>query len=164
MAGRVREDRERNAAKEAEPEAKGVVTELDRAEKEDLAIELMAATAAKLKEHRRPQQCERVEYQMLRVGPECGQSWPTDEEVREILKKDTRASGTVYGTHYAIRFHHKQMIHTPVLHADAPGDTAQAELREHNPFALHSSYFDSHPANAKASWIQGRRGFLSGSG
>ena len=31
------------------------------------------------------------------------------------------------------------MVPTPVLLADAPGETAQAELREHNPFASRSS-------------------------
>ena len=99
----------------------------------------MAATSAKLKEPRRPQQGERVEYQVLQIGQECGQAWPTEEEVRAILNKDPRASGTVYGTHYAISFHHKQMVPTPVLLADAPGDTAQAELREPNPFASRST-------------------------
>ena len=108
-------------------------------EKAQATQELSAATAATLKEHRRPQQGERVEYQMLRIGQECGQRWPTDEEVRAILKKDRRASGTVYGTHYAIRFHHKQMDPTPVLLPDAPGETAQAELRDNNPFASSST-------------------------
>ena len=95
----------------------------------------MVATAAEWKEHRRPQEGERVEYQVLRIGKECGQPWPTDVEVREILRKDPRARGTVYGTHYAIRFTHKQMVPTPVLLAETPGDAAQAEQREHNPFA-----------------------------
>ena len=134
-ARRLREDTARNAAKHAEMEAKSVADELERAEKEKVEKELKSATEAKLKEHRRPQQGERVEYQLLRNGPDSPQPWPTDDEVREILRKGTRASGTVYGTHYAIRFTHKQMVHMPVLLADAPGVTAQAELREHNPFA-----------------------------
>ena len=55
----------------------------------------MAATSVNLKQHRRPQQGERVEYQVLRIGRECGQAWPTDEEASAILKNDPRASGTV---------------------------------------------------------------------
>ena len=86
----------------------------------------MAATAAKLKEHRRPQQGERVEYQVLGIGQECGQPWPTDDEVREILNKEPRASGILHGTQYAIRFTHQQMVPTPVLLADSPGDAARA--------------------------------------
>ena len=96
-------------------------------------------TAAKLKEHRRPQQGERVEYQVMRIVPDCGQPWPTDAEIRKIQRKDTRGTGTGYGTHFAIRFTHKQMVPTPVLLAEAPGETAQAELREHNPFASRST-------------------------
>ena len=106
----VRIDVEGIAAKQAEVEAKRVADRLERVEKEKIEKELKAATAAKLREHRCPQQAERVEYQVLRVGQECGQSCLTDDEVREILKKDQRASGTVYGTHYTIRFHHKQMF------------------------------------------------------
>ena len=70
------------------------------------------------------------------MGNDC---WPNDEEIREILRRDPRVSGTVYGAHFAIRFTHKQMVRTAVLLADAPGETAQAELREHNPFASRSS-------------------------
>ena len=55
-------------------------------EKEKIEKELKAATAAKLKEHRRPQQGERVENHVLRIGPDSGQPWPTDEEIREILR------------------------------------------------------------------------------
>ena len=46
----------------------------------------MAATAAKLKENRRPQQAERGYYQVLRIGQECAQAWPIDEEVGEIMR------------------------------------------------------------------------------
>ena len=53
--------------------------------------------------------------------------------------KGLRASGTVYGAHFAIRFQHKQMVPTQVLLAAAPGETAQAELRKNNPFASRSS-------------------------
>ena len=139
MGRRVREDAERNAAKQAESEALRVAKELEQLEKAKATQELLAATAANKKEQRRPQQCERVKYQVLRVVQECGQAWPTDDELREILKHDPRASGTVYGTHYAIRFHHKQMVPTPVPLADAPGETAQAELRKHHPFASRST-------------------------
>ena len=62
-----------------------------------------------------------------------------DEEVREILRKDPQASRTVYGTHYAIRGTQKEMVPTPVLFGEAPGDTAKVELRDHNPFALRST-------------------------
>ena len=68
VARRVREDAERSAAKQAEVEAERVAKESERLEKAKATQELMAATAAKLKEHRRPQQGERVEYQVLRVG------------------------------------------------------------------------------------------------
>ena len=139
VARRIREDLERNAAKQGEIEAKRVEDELERVEKEKIEKDLKAATAAKLKEHRRPQQGERVEYQVLRIGPDSGQPYPTDEEISEILKNDPRASGTVYGTHYAIRFQHKQIVPTPLLLADAPGDTAQAEPCEHNLFASRST-------------------------
>ena len=116
-----------------------VADEIERVETERIEKELKDDIAAKLKEQRRPQQGERVEFQVLRGGADCGQPWPTDEEIREILRKDTRASGTLYMAHFAIRFTHKQIVLTPVLLADAPGETAQAELREHNGFASRSS-------------------------
>ena len=128
VARRVREDVERNAAKQAAAEAKRGSDEMERVEKARIEKELKEATAAKLKEHRRPQQGQRVEYQVLRSGLDCGQPWASDDEIREILRKDPRASGTVYGAHFAIRFKHKQMVPTQVLLADAPGETAQAEL------------------------------------
>ena len=56
----MRGDLERIAAKEVEIEAKRVAHELERAEKDKIAKELMETTAANLKEHRRPQQGERV--------------------------------------------------------------------------------------------------------
>ena len=74
-----------------------------------------------------------------RVGHHHGQGWPIDEEVREILKKDARASGSVYATHYLILVTHRQMVPTPVLFAHTPGVTAQVEIRAHNPFALRSA-------------------------
>ena len=52
----MRGDLERIAAKEAEIEAKKVADELERTEKEKIEKEFKAATVAKLKEHRRPQQ------------------------------------------------------------------------------------------------------------
>ena len=88
---------------------------------------------------RRPQHGERVEHQVLRIGPDSEQPCATDEEIRAILGKDPRASGTVHGTHYAIRFHHQQRVSTPLVLADAPGDTDQAELPEHYPFASRST-------------------------
>ena len=98
----------------------------------------MESTARKLKEHRSPQKRERVECQVLPIGQECGEPWPTDEELREILRKEPRASGTVFGPHYAIRFTHKQMAPPPLLLAVGPWDAAQVELHEHNHFALRS--------------------------
>ena len=73
-----------------------------------------------------------------RIGQECGQPCLTDEEVQEILRKNTRARRTVYGTDYAIRFTHKQMVPTPVMLAETPGNIAQSDLSEHNPFASRS--------------------------
>ena len=55
VARRVREDTARNAATQAEIEEKRVGEELETAEKEKIEKELKAATAAKFKEHRRPQ-------------------------------------------------------------------------------------------------------------
>ena len=132
---RMRDDLERISAKEAEVTAKSVADELERVEIESMEKELKAVSAAKLKEHRRPQHGERIEYQGLGIGPASGQPWPTDGEIREILRKDPPPSGTVYATHFAIRFPHNQMVPTPVQLADAPGDAAQAQLREQNPFA-----------------------------
>ena len=102
---------------------------------ERIQKELNEATTAKLKEHRGLQQAERLAYQVLLSGAAIGQPWPTDEEIRGILRKDPRASGTLYGQHFAIRFMHYQMVPTPLLLADARGETAQAELGECN--ALH---------------------------
>ena len=65
VARAVREDAEQNAAKQEELEAKLGADELERAEKEKISKALTAATAAKLKEQARPQQGERVEYQVL---------------------------------------------------------------------------------------------------
>ena len=76
---------------------------------------------------------------MLRIGPDSGKPWPADDEVREIIKNDPRASGNVYGTDYAIRMAQNQNVHTPLLLPDAPGDTNQAQLREHNPFDSRSA-------------------------
>ena len=56
VARREREDAERNAANQAEAEAVRVAKELEQVEKAKATQELMAATAAKLREHRRPQQ------------------------------------------------------------------------------------------------------------
>ena len=122
-----------------EIEAKKVADKLERLEKEKIEKELKEATAAKLREHRRPQQGERVEYEVFRIGTDDTQPWPSDDEVRATLKKQPRASGTVFGSHFGIRYTHEQMVPTPVLLADAPGDAAQAELRANNPFASRST-------------------------
>ena len=42
----------------------------------------------------------------------------------EILRKDTRASRTLYGTHYAISFMNKEMVPSPALCAKDPVETA----------------------------------------
>ena len=60
-------------------------------------------------------------------------------EIREILEMDPVARGPVYGTHFPIRFTQLQMVRPTVLPVDAPGETSQAELREHNPFVLCST-------------------------
>ena len=51
VAGRVGHDAERNAAKQAEAQPMRVVKELEKEEKANATQELLAATAAKLKEH-----------------------------------------------------------------------------------------------------------------
>ena len=76
---------------------------------------------------------------MFRVGTDDTQPWPSDDEVRATLKKQSRASGTVFGTHFGIRYTHEQMVPTPVLLADVPGDATQANLRANNPFASRST-------------------------
>ena len=126
-------------------EAKKAADELERLGKEKIEKELKEATAAKLREHRRPQQGERVEYEVFRVGTDTTQPWPSDDEVRMILKKQPRASGTVFGTHFAIGYTHEQVVPTPVLLADVPGDAAQAELRANNPFASRSTTSSTAP-------------------
>ena len=73
-----------------------------------------------------------------------------------ILRICPRTSGTVYVTHYAIGFTRKEMVHTPVLFGDAPGDTAKVELREHNPFALRSTVTST--ATLPAQWQAGCSG------
>ena len=106
VARRVREDAERNAATQAAIENKRQADERERerVEKERIEKELKAVTATKLKVHRSPQQGEHVEYQVLRMRPDLGEPWPTYGEILEILRKEPRASGTVYGTHFSIRF------------------------------------------------------------
>ena len=64
VARRVREEAERNAAKQTETEALRREKEVEQLKKAKATRELMAATAAKLKEHPRPQQGERVEYHL----------------------------------------------------------------------------------------------------
>lgn len=65
-------------------EAKRVAEDLERVEKATVEKELKEATAAKIREHRRPQQGVRVEDEVQRIGPDYGQPWPTDEEIRAI--------------------------------------------------------------------------------
>ena len=62
-----------------------------------------------------------------------------DAEVRGILKNQPCASGTVYCTHFAIRFPQEHMVTTPLLLAQAEEDAAQGELRANNPFASRST-------------------------
>ena len=139
MTRLIQEDVECNAARQLEMEAKRVAEEIERVEKAKLEKELKEGTAAKLREHRRPQPSERVEYQVQRIGLDYNQPWPTDEEIGAILMNDPRAGGTVYCSHIEIRFAHLQMVPTPVLLSDAPVDAVQAELRAHNTFASRST-------------------------
>ena len=60
-------DVERIAAKQVEAEAMRVANEVERLAKANATQALMAATVAQLKEQGRPQQVERVEYQVLRL-------------------------------------------------------------------------------------------------
>ena len=106
-------DVERIAA-EAEVEAARVANELQHVDKAKETQELIAATGTQLEEHRGPQSGERVAYEVL--GHSHGLGWPRADEGRASLM-DQRATGTVYGTHYAIRFTLKQMVPTPVLFA-----------------------------------------------
>ena len=110
----------------------------------------MPATAGLLKEHRRPQRGERVEYQVSRLGYPHGQAWPTDKEVRAFLKAELRPSGRGYGTYYVIRVTQKEMLHTAVLFPGTPFETAQLERREETLFAL-AQYppFSSHHSNSR---------------
>ena len=73
MVRREGENAEHNAAMQAEVEAVREAEELERFERAKATHQLMAATAAMLKEHGRPQQGELVEYQVLRVRQEGGQ-------------------------------------------------------------------------------------------
>ena len=63
----MQEDAERTAATQAQAEATRVANEMEQLAKAKAMQEMMAATAAQLKEHRRPQRGERVEYQVSRV-------------------------------------------------------------------------------------------------
>ena len=57
---RIPEDVERNATRQREIESKKVADEMERREKEKIEKELKEATAAKLREHRRPRRARRV--------------------------------------------------------------------------------------------------------
>lgn len=70
FARRVREDAERNAAKQSEAQVARVAKELEQDEKPKATQESATATAAKFNEYRRPQQGKRVEYQVLRIVQE----------------------------------------------------------------------------------------------
>ena len=63
----MRHDVERIAVKQAEAETMHVAKQVERLEKVKATQALMATTAAQLKEQGRPQQVERVEYQVLRL-------------------------------------------------------------------------------------------------
>ena len=133
-------------------------------EKERKEKELKASTAAKLKEHRCPQQGERLEYQVWRIGSDCGQPSPTDEEIRETLRTDPRASGTVYGTHFSIRFTHKQMVPAAVLLAHATAETAQARYGSAITLLRTVLLPRPRPCLPRASWVFPGKGFPSCSG
>ena len=81
----------RHSHEDATPEAK----ELEQQAKAMTTQELMAAPAAQQREYRRPQKGERGEFQMLRVSHQTGQGWPTDKDLREILRADKKPSGSV---------------------------------------------------------------------
>ena len=98
VARRLPEDTERNAAKQAGIEAKRGAEEIERVDDERRENEMKEATTTKLKEYRRAQQRERVEYQVLRIGPDYGQQRPTDGEIRDILRKDPRNWSWVWDT------------------------------------------------------------------
>ena len=80
VARPVREDAERNAAKQAEAETARVAKKLEQLQRDSATQQLMAATASQLKAHPCPQQGEGVEYQVSRVG----QEWDKDGQ---LMKK-----------------------------------------------------------------------------
>ena len=128
VARRVGEDAERNAAKQVAIESKRGADERKRVEKERIDKELKAATPSKLKDHRRPQQGERVEYQELRIDPNFRQQWSSEEEIQAILRQHRPASGTAYANYFTLPFRQNQMVPTALLPAQAPPDIAHAEL------------------------------------
>ena len=65
------EDANRTATMQAQAKANQLANELEQLAKAK-ATELRAATAAQLREQRRPQHGERIEYQVLRVGHQPG--------------------------------------------------------------------------------------------
>ena len=85
IACRLHADAECHETKQAEAEQALAAKELEQQEKAKAPQELRAATEKKLKELIRPQQGEHVEYQALRIGQECGQVLPTDEDVHSSV-------------------------------------------------------------------------------
>ena len=94
----MRADLERIEENKAEIEAAREAKEVEQQEKAKATQELMAAIAANLKEHRRPQQGGRVEYLLLRVGQKCAPPWPTDEEMRDPENRPEREWHCVWDT------------------------------------------------------------------
>ena len=74
VARRGIQDAERNPAKQAE--AVRLEKELEQLEKAKVTHELRAAPAAKLNEHRRPQQAERVEYHVCELAKNLDKHGP----------------------------------------------------------------------------------------
>ena len=83
-------------------EGESIDDERARVEK-DRIEELKEANAEKLKDHRRPEQGERLEYKGLRIGPECGQPCCTDEERDERFCERSRVH-VVLGMRHILRF------------------------------------------------------------
>ena len=113
-----------------------VMKALERVSQRKARQELMAETAAKVKEQAVHQKVRAMEYKMLRIGHDCGHRFLTVEELHSILEMDPQASDTVYGRYYAMRSSDRQKAPTPLLLAETPGDTAQLELLNQNYFEL----------------------------
>ena len=161
VARLLREDTERKTAKQAEIESKRLADELERGEKLKSEKELKAATAAKLKDHRRPQQGDRAEYQVQPIGPDCRQQWPTDEEIRANLRNDPRTSGTLYGTHFAMRFTQANGPYSDAASRRPRGCCASRTMSTQSLRLAQRNHLDRNPAYIRASWVFRGRGLPS---